>query len=142
MKKLVFNVVLFFMVASSFAQDVTYTEIKNPELSKAIAKLTSGFEAGFKNHLVRVFVGNESFGYTQNESPEGAKQYLYISLTNLKDNTTLLFKTNTFINVEVIEVADAPNGYFVRFGHGLIPEERIEETLEVKVAKPVSETKQ
>jgi hypothetical protein len=142
MKKFLFILVLLFMVAPSFAQDVTYSEIKTPELSKAIAKLTGGFEAGFKNHLIRVFVGNESFGYTQNESPEGAKQYLFISLTNLKDNTTLLFKTNTFINIEVIEIADAPNGYFVRFGHGLIPEERIEETFEVKVAKLVSETKQ
>lgn len=141
MKKSLFSIALLFIVLTSFAQDVTYTEIKNPEISKVMARLTGGFESGFKTHLVKVFIANESFGYTQNESPEGAKQYLFISLTNLKDNSTLLFKTNSFINIEVVEVADAPNGYFVRFGHGLIPEERIEETFEVKVAKVVSETK-
>jgi len=133
------NSVLLFMLSffsfGAFAQDVKYTEEKSPEISKVLAKVHAINSFGFKGHLVKTYVVNNDLGYTKDDSPEGAKQFLYLSDSELgKEITTKLYKTDSLINLEVLEVAEAPEGYEIKIAHGL-NEDRIEETFILKIAK-------
>jgi hypothetical protein len=121
MKKAVLFILLSFFVSKTYSQTITYTEVKNPELSKMLAKLVSTNEFGFKTQLLKAYVINNDLGYTKNENPEGAKQSLYISVTQLngKEITTRLFKTETLINIEFAELSEIKNGYSVILNAGL-----------------------
>ncbi|MGL2965353.1 hypothetical protein [Flavobacterium sp. XGLA_31] len=136
MKNYVWILLLSLFSFSAFAQDeIKYTEEKAPELSKALAKVHAINSFGFKTHLFKTFVVNADFGYTKDETPEGAKQLLYISDTELskeKEMLTKLYKTDKpLINLEILEINELPEGYEVKVAHGL-NEDRIEETFTIK----------
>jgi hypothetical protein len=135
MKNSILLILLSFFTFGAFAQDIKYTEEKTPEVSKALAKVHAINSFGFKSHLVKTYVVNNDLGYTKDDSPEGAKQFLYISDSELgKEITTKLYKTESFVNLEVLELAEATEGYEVKIAHGL-NEDRIEETFILKIAK-------
>jgi len=132
MKNIVFVILLSLVSFGAFAQDeikeLKYTEEKAPELSKALAKVHAINAFGFKNHLMKSFVVNYDLGYTKDQSPAGAKQYLLISDTELgKEMKTKLYKVENLINIEVLEINELTDGYEVRIAHGLA-ENRIEQT--------------
>jgi hypothetical protein len=132
MKNTVFVILFSLFTFGAFAQDevkdLKYTEEKAPELSKALAKVHAINAFGFKTHLMKSFVVNYELGYTKDESPSGAKQYLLISDTELgKEMKTKLYKVENLINIEVIEINELTDGYEVRLAHGLA-ENRIEQT--------------
>jgi hypothetical protein len=137
------NIVLVLLISlcslSAFAQDeikeLKYSEEKAPELSKALAKVHAINAFGFKNHLMKTFVVNYDLGYTKDQSPAGAKQYVLISVTDLdKEMKTKLFKVENLINIEVLEINELSDGYEVKLAHG-IAEDRIEQTFDLLLPK-------
>lgn len=140
MKKSVLFVILSFFAFSAYAQDVVseikeikYTEVKSPEVSNVLAKVHAINAFGFKGHLIKTFVINNDLGYTKDETPQGAKQSLYISDSELgKEITTKLFKTDSLVNLEVLEVVEAEGGFEIKVAHGL-NEDRIEQTFTLKL---------
>ncbi|WP_162126768.1 hypothetical protein [Flavobacterium phycosphaerae] len=135
MKNSILLVILSFFTFGTFAQGLKYTEEKSPEISKVLAKVHAINSFGFKNHLVKTYVVNNDLGYTKDDSPEGAKQFLYISDSELgKEITTKLYKTDSLVNLEVLEVVEAPEGYEIKIAYGL-NEDRTEETFLLKIAK-------
>jgi len=137
------NIVLVLLISlcslCAFAQDeikeLKYSEEKAPELSKALAKVHAINAFGFKNHLMKTFVVNYDLGYTKDQSPAGAKQYVLISVTDLdKEMKTKLFKVENLINIEVLEINELSDGYEVKLAHG-IAEDRIEQTFDLLLPK-------
>ena len=127
MKNIVLTVLLTLLSFCATSQN-KYAEEKNPDLSKTLAKMHTNSAFGFKNYLVKTFVINPDFGYSKNEEPEGAKQNAYISISFLgKEITTKLYKVETLINVEVVNVAETPTGLEITINHGLA-DDRIEES--------------
>ncbi|WP_293892474.1 hypothetical protein [Flavobacterium sp.] len=134
MKNIVFTMLLALVSCTAFSQ-IKYTEEKNPDLSKMLAKVHTNSAFGFKNYLVKTFVINPDLGYSKNEDPEGANQNAYISVSFLeKLITTKLYKVDTLINPEVIGVGEVPNGFEITIDHGL-PEDRIEEVFTLVMPK-------
>ncbi len=133
MKNFVLILLFSFFSFNAFAQnDIKYAEEKTPEISKVLAKVHTINAFGFKTHLFKTFVVNVDLGYTKDESPEGAKQFLYISDTELikdKEMPTKLYKIDKpLINIEALEINEIPDGgYEVKIADGLA-EDRIEET--------------
>ena len=127
MKNIVLTVLLTFLSFTAFSQ-IKYTEEKNPDLSKMLAKVHTNNAFGFKNYLVKTFVINPDLGYSKNEDPEGAKQNAYISVSFLgKEITTKLYKVDTLINAEIVSVVEAPTGFEITIAYG-IADDRIEES--------------
>lgn len=139
MKNIALILLLLFCSYGAFAQDeikdLKYTEEKAPELSKALAKVHTINAFGFKNHLMKSFVVNYNLGYTKDETPTGAKQYVLISVTDLdKEMKTKLYKVENLINIEVLEINELADGYEVKLAHGLA-EDRIEQTFILAIPK-------
>jgi hypothetical protein len=135
MKKSFLLLLVTLFTAVAFAQEVKYTEEKNPDVSKALAKVHAINSFGFKGHLIKTYVVNNDLGFTKDDSPEGAKQFLYFSDSELgKEITTKLYKTDSFVNLEVLEVTEAAEGFEVKIAHGL-NEDRIEESFILKTVK-------
>lgn len=139
MKNIALILLLSFCSYGAFAQDeikdLKYTEEKAPELSKALAKVHTINAFGFKNHLMKSFVVNYDLGYTKDETPTGAKQYVLISVTDLdKEMKTKLYKVENLINIEVLEINELSDGYEVKLAHGLA-EDRIEQTFILAIPK-------
>lgn len=139
MKNIALILLLLFCSYGAFAQDeikdLKYTEEKAPELSKALAKVHTINAFGFKNHLMKSFVVNYNLGYTKDETPTGAKQYVLISVTDLdKEMKTKLYKVENLINIEVLEINELSDGYEVKLAHGLA-EDRIEQTFILAIPK-------
>jgi hypothetical protein len=139
MKNTIIVLLLSFCSYGAFAQDeikdLKYTEEKAPELSKALAKVHAINAFGFKNHLMKTFVVNYGLGYTKDETPAGAKQYVLISVTDLdKEMKTKLYKVENLINIEVIEINELSDGYEVKLAHGPA-EDRIEQTFTLAIPK-------
>ncbi|WP_333599061.1 hypothetical protein [Flavobacterium sp.] len=135
MKNSVLIVLVSLFSFSAFAQDLKYTEEKNPETSKLLAKVHAINAYGFKNHLIKTFVINNDLGYTKNEEPTGAKQCLYISDTEFgKETTTKLYKVADLYNMEVVGVVEVDSGYEITLDYGL-NEDRIEDAFILKIAK-------
>ena len=135
MKKSVFIILMSLFVVNTYAQDdIKYTEVKSAEISTVMAKVYSINSFGFKTHLFKTCVLNSDLGYNKDENPEGAKQFLYISDTELgKEKTTKLYKVENLINIEVLEINEVPDGYEVKLANGP-PEDRIEQTFILKIA--------
>ena len=134
MKNIVLTVLFTFLSVSAFSQ-IKYTEEKNPELSKMLAKIHIDNGFGFKNYLVKTFVINTDLGFSKNEDPEGAKQNVYISVSFLgKEITTKLYKVDTLINAEVVSLVEAPGGFDITIAHGL-GDDRTEEAFTLAMPK-------
>ncbi len=135
MKKTVLLIVLCLSAFGAFAQEIKYTEDKNIELSKFLAKIHATNSFGFKNHLIKTYVVNNDLGYTKDDSPQGAKQFLYISDSELgKEITTKLYKTDSLLNIEVLDVAEVPGGFQVKIAQGP-NDDRTDEIFILKIAK-------
>jgi hypothetical protein len=139
MKNIIIVLLFSFCSFAAFAQDeikdLKYSEEKAPELSKALAKVHTINAFGFKNHLMKSFVVNYDLGYTKDETPTGAKQYVLISVTDLdKEMKTKLYKVENLINIEVVEINELSDGYEVKLAHGLA-EDRIEQTFILAIPK-------
>ncbi|TBX71273.1 hypothetical protein EZL74_01840 [Flavobacterium silvisoli] len=134
MKKTVLLLVLFLSAFNTFAQEIKYTEDKNLELGKFLAKIHATNSFGFKNHLIKTYVVNNDLGYTKDDLP-GAKQFLYISDSELgKEITTKLYKTDGLLNIEVIDVAEVPGGFEVKIAQGP-NDDKTDEIFILKTAK-------
>ncbi len=135
MKNFVLSMLFTFLSCAAFSQNIKYSEEKNPELSKMLAKIHTSNAFGFKGHLIKAFVINTDLGYSKDEDPEGAKQNAYISVSFLgKEITTKLYKVETLINPEVVSVVDAPNGFTVTVAYGY-GDERVEDTFTLLIPK-------
>jgi hypothetical protein len=134
MKNILLTVILSFISFTAFSQ-IKYTEEKNQDLNKMLARVHNDNGFGFKNYLVKAFIINTDLGYTKNEDPEGAKQNIYISVSFLgKEITSKLYKVDTLVNAEVISVAEAPQGFTIIIAHGL-GDDRTEEPFTLVVPK-------
>lgn len=134
MKNIVLTALLTFLSFTAFSQ-IKYTEEKNPDLSKMLAKVHNDSGFGFKNYLVKTFIINTDLGYSKNEDPEGAKQNAYISVSFLgKEITTKLYKVDTLINAEVVSLVEVPDGFNITIAHGL-QDDRIEEVFTLVMPK-------
>ena len=134
MKNIVLTALLTFLSFTAFSQ-IKYTEEKNPDLSKTLAKVHNDNGFGFKNYLVKTFIINTDLGYSKNEDPEGAKQNVYISVSFLgKEITTKLYKVDTLINAEVVSLVEAPTGFNITIAHGL-GDDRTEESFTLVMSK-------
>ena len=137
MKKYIVIALLFFALGVSAQEPapIKYAEVKNPEVSTVLAKIHAMNSFGFKGHLIKTYVVNNDLGYSKDESPEGAKQSLYFSDSELgKEITTRFYKTDALVNLEVLEVTESGDGFEVKVAHGL-NEDRIEESFILKPAK-------
>jgi cadmium resistance protein CadD (predicted permease) len=137
MKSLFLLVIMCFFTHLSFAQENKFTEEKNIEVGKMLAKVHAINSFGFKNHLIKTFVVNYTLGYTREDLPAGTKQILYISDTQLgKELSTKLTKIENpkFINLEVVTVADGAEGFDVTVAYG-VGDDRTEEAFTYTVAK-------
>ena len=81
MKNIVLTLILSLLSSTAFTQNIKYSEEKNLDLSKMLAKVQTNSAFGFKNYLVKTFVINTELGYTKDEELEGAKQNAFISVT-------------------------------------------------------------
>lgn len=135
MKNIVLTIMLTFLSFTAFSQNVKYAEEKNPELSKMLAKVDTEKANGFKGYLIKTFVINTDLGYTKNEDPEGAAQNGYISVSFLGNEiTTKLYKTDTLINIEIINVAEVAAGFEFTIDYGL-GNDRTEEVFTIALPK-------
>lgn len=134
MKNIVLTVLLTFLSFNAFSQ-IKYTEEKNPDLSKMLAKIHNDNGFGFKNYLIKTFIINTDLGYSKNEDPEGAIQNAYISVSFLgREITTKLYKVDTLINSEIISVVEAPDGFTITIAHGF-GDDRTEESFTLVMPK-------
>ncbi|WP_309614297.1 hypothetical protein [Flavobacterium sp.] len=134
MKNIVLTVLLTFLSFTAFSQ-IKYTEEKNPDLSKMLAKIHNDNGFGFKNYLIKTFIINTDLGYSKNEDPEGAIQNAYISVSFLgREITTKLYKVDTLINSEIISVVEAPDGFTITIAHGF-GDDRTEESFTLVMPK-------
>lgn len=134
MKNIVLTVLLTFLSFTAFSQ-IKYTEEKNPDLSKMLAKIHNDNGFGFKNYLIKTFIINTDLGYSKNEDPEGAIQNAYISVSFLgREITTKLYKVDTLINSEIISVVEAPDGFTITIAHGF-GDDRTEESFNLVMPK-------
>lgn len=134
MKNIVLTLLLTFLSFTAFSQ-IKYTEEKNPDLSKMLAKIHNDNGFGFKNYLIKTFIINTDLGYSKNEDPEGAIQNAYISVSFLgREITTKLYKVDTLINSEIISVVEAPDGFTITIAHGF-GDDRTEESFTLVMPK-------
>lgn len=134
MKNIVLTVLLTFLSFTAFSQ-IKYTEEKNPDLSKMLAKIHNDNGFGFKNYLIKTFIINTDLGYSKNEDPKGAIQNAYISVSFLgREITTKLYKVDTLINSEIISVVEAPDGFTITIAHGF-GDDRTEESFTLVMPK-------
>ncbi len=135
MKNTVLTTLVLLFSFAAIAQELKYTEEKNPEMSKVFAKIHAINAFGFKNHLIKTYVVNYDLGYTKNEEPTGAKQCLYISDTELgKEKITKFYKVENLFNIEVIGVVEDENGYVITLDFG-VNEDRTEDAFLLKIPK-------
>ncbi|MEO5775642.1 MAG: hypothetical protein ABIQ27_01975 [Flavobacterium sp.] len=134
MKNIVLIALFTFLSFTAFSQ-IKFAEEKNPELSKMLAKVHTDNAFGFKRYLIKTFIINTDLGYSKNEDPEGAKQNVYISISFLdKEITTKLYKVETLVNPETVNVVEILTGLEISIAHGLA-EDRIEEGFILEIPK-------